>query len=268
MSSSTIPAIRYLRRTLGLNTPTEMSDEDVLGLIRKLRPLNCGKELIRIGGDGDGGYLVPDDFEGIEYCFSPGVNTCSEFENQLADRYNIKSFLADYSVEEPPIMRPEFVFDKRFLGASDRGQYITLSSWKDKYIKDYAGDLILQMDIESSEYEVILNTPDSLLNQFRILVVEFHDLHRIFDPFAFRLFSTCFDKILQFFHVVHIHPNNYCIPVKRGNIEVPKLLEITFLNKKRVTSTTPQTVFPHELDVDNAPDGVHLVLPECWYSSI
>ena len=30
-----------------------------------------------IGGAGDGGYLVPDDLDGIEYCFSPGVNLIS-----------------------------------------------------------------------------------------------------------------------------------------------------------------------------------------------
>jgi hypothetical protein len=268
MTSTQIPAIRYLRRAMGLDHPPQTKDEDILRLIHKLQPRNCGIELVRIGGACDGGYLVPDDFEGIEYCFSPGVNTCSEFESQLADRYNIKSFLADYSVEAPPIVRPEFTFDKKFLGACDRAHYITLPSWKDKYIKDYGGDLLLEMDIEGSEYEVILNTPDHLLNQFRIMIVEFHDLHKLFDPFAFRLFSTCFEKVLELFHVAHIHPNNHCLPVKKGDVVIPKLLEITFLNKRRVTSTTPQTDFPHKLDVDNAPGGMHLVLPKCWYASI
>ncbi|MGA8739910.1 MAG: hypothetical protein WB561_01840, partial [Terracidiphilus sp.] len=108
--------------------------------------------MIRFGGDGDGGYLVPDDLEGIEYCFSPGVSFLSKFENELADR-NIKSFLADYSVDAPTIIRPEFTFDKKFLGSWDRDKFITLASWKDQYLKGYSGDLILQMDIESAEWE-------------------------------------------------------------------------------------------------------------------
>jgi hypothetical protein len=247
----------------GLNVTGQTNASDVLALIRQLRPVDCGKDLIRIGGEGDGGYLVPNDLDGIEYCFSPGVSTVSDFENSLAD-LNIKSFLADYSVDRPPLARPEIIFDKRFLGASNREPYMTLGSWKDKYLKDYRGDLLLQMDIEGFEYEVILNTPDELLNQFRILVVEFHDMERLFDRFCFPLLRSCFEKILQFFDVVHIHPNNYYRSVKRKGIEIPLLMEFTFLNKRRVTSSTPQLVFPNPLDRDNTPRRP-LHLPKCWY---
>ena len=171
--------------SLGLYVLTNQTrTSDVVGLIQKLRPLDCGIELIRIGGSGDGGYLIPDDLEGIEFCFSPGVSTISEFENQLADR-NIKSFLADYSIDGPSINRPEFTFDKKFVGPTDGDKFFTMATWKDKYLKDYQGDLILQMDIEGSEYGVILSTPDHLLDQFRIIVIEFHGLEKLFDPFVF-----------------------------------------------------------------------------------
>ena len=251
---------------LGLNVSTQTNASDVLGLIQALRPMDCGKDLIRIGAARDGGYLLPDDLEGIEYCFSPGVNDVSDFENHLAD-LKIKSFLADYSVDAPPILRPEFVFDKKFLGSSNRGPYFTLATWKDKYLKDYTDDLILQMDIEGYEYQVILNTPDELLKQFRILVIEFHDLARIFDPFAFELLSSSFRKILEFFHVAHIHPNNYGGIIKKGDIEIPKLLEITFLNKSRVRSTKPTETFPHKLDAENFAEIKPLVLPRCWHAA-
>lgn len=252
---------------LGLNVTTQTTPSDVLGLIQELRPLDCGKNLIRIGAAGDGGYLVPDDLEGIEYCFSPGVNTVSDFENHLAD-LGIKSFLADYSVDAPPIGRPEFTFDKKFLGSANRGEYFTLASWKDKYLKDYAGDLILQMDIEGAEYEVITNIPDDLLKQFRILVIEFHGLGRIFDPFAFAWLSSSFKKLLEYFQVAHIHPNNCCGSIQKGDIEVPKVIEITFLNKNRVTFTKPHEEFPHKLDADNFPNNAPLPLPKSWYSTM
>jgi hypothetical protein len=232
--------------------------------MRKLRPQDCGKELIRIGGTGDGGYLIPDDLEGIEYCFSPGVNVVSDFENHLAN-LKIKSFLADYSVDSPPVQRPEFIFDKKFLGSTDNGKFMTLASWKDKYLRDYACDLILQIDIEGFEYQVIINTPDRLLGQFRIIVIEFHYLERIFDPVFFELLSSCFDKLLELFHVVHIHPNNCCGSVKKGDLEVPRLMEFTFLNKKRVSGTNPHLSFPHKLDRDNTTKRP-LHLPKCWYS--
>lgn len=252
---------------LGLNVSRQTPAAEVLGLIEKLRPMDCGKELIRIGKAGDGGYLIPNDLKGIEYCFSPGVNTVSDFENHLADLH-IRSFLADYSVAAPPIARPEFIFDKKFLGASDRDPYFTLQTWKDKYLKDYPGDLILQMDIDRCEYEVIFNIPDSLLNQFRIMVIEFHDLEKLFDPFSFTLMSSCFEKILKFFHVVHIHPNNCHTEVsRRGAVEVPKIMEFTFYNKRRVRDARAQTVFPHQLDEDNTALLPSVRLPVCWYSS-
>lgn len=249
-------------RAFGLTRRT--SDAELRGLIQRLRPVDCGRELIRIGARGDGGYLVPEDLDGIEYCFSPGVSTVSAFENQLADRY-IKSFLADYSVDAPSLARPEFTFDKKFLGPADEGNYMTLESWKNRYLRDYVGDLILQMDIEGMEYEVILNTPESLLNQFRILVIEFHFLDRMFDRDVFPAISATFEKILRLFYVAHIHPNNIGGSVRRGEIEIPKLLEFTFLNKRRAGSTAPQRVFPHKLDADCGRKK-SLVLPECWYA--
>jgi hypothetical protein len=260
-----ITGVRSALFALGFNITKQTAPADVLGLIRKLRPQDCGIELIRIGADRDGGYLIPNDLGGIEYCFSPGVSTRSDFENDLADR-GIKSFLADYSVEAPPISRPEFTFDKKFLGSSDRERFITLASWKKKYLGNYAGDLILQMDIEGCEYEVILNTPDDLLSQFRIVVIEFHEMGRLFDPFTFQLFSSCFDKLLEHFHVVHIHPNNCNGSDEKDGVEVPRLLEFTFLNKSRVSKTKTQQVFPHKLDTDNFASPP-LQLPRCWYSS-
>jgi hypothetical protein len=249
----------------GFNVTRQTKSEEVLALIRKLRPQDCGKELIRIGADRDGGYLIPNDLAGIEYCFSPGVSTRSHFEDHLAN-LKIRSFLADYSVAAPPVSRPEFTFDKKYLGANDRDNFFTLATWKNKYLEGYTGDLLLQMDIEGFEYEVILSTPPELLNQFRIIVIEAHSLDKLFDRFAFGLISTCFDKLLQFFHVVHIHPNNCCGVVRKGDIEVPRMVEITFLNRNRVSQVRPATVFPHELDRDNVAELETLRLPGCWYS--
>jgi hypothetical protein len=252
---------------LDYNIARRTKTASILDLMKNLWPQDCGMNLIRIGGQGDGGYLIPDDLEGVEYCFSPGVNTTCDFENHLAD-FKIKSFLADYSVDGPLNNRHEFVFDKMFLGAFDRGHFMTLASWKDKYIRDHTGDLILQMDIEGHEYEVILSTPDSLLNQFRIIVIEFHHLDRLYDPFAFSLISACFEKLLQDFHVAHIHPNNNRGSVRFGDIEIPEAMEFTFINKRRVRSTRPQQVFPHKLDAENKASYPPMTLPKCWYTSV
>ena len=125
------------------------------------------------------------------------------------------------------------------MGAFDDEKFFTLLTWKEKYLKGYTGDLLLQMDIEGAEYPVILSTPSELLNQFRILVIEVHYLDRLFDPCCIDFFASWIDKILASFSVVHIHPSSFNGSAKRGNIEIPRLLEFTFLNNSRITNATP-----------------------------
>lgn len=134
MNPRTKTAIRSALFALGFRAIRRTNVTDILDLMQKLRPQDCGIDLIRIGSIGDGGYLIPDDLEGLEYCFSPGVSTVADFENHLADLH-IRSYLADYSVTSPPMDRPEFTFDRKFLGSSDRENYCTLASWKAKYLR-------------------------------------------------------------------------------------------------------------------------------------
>jgi len=243
----------------------KVADADVLQLIRSLRPRRTGSPLIRIGGVADGGYLLPDDLEGIEYCFSPGVSDSAAFENELADR-KIHSFLADRSVAGPPITRPEFTFDRKFVGAVNNDMYMTLEAWKDKYLSGYRGDLLLQMDIEGAEYEVILSTPLSLLMSFRILIVELHWLERLFDPFAFGIVKACCEKLLSRFYVVHAHPNNCSGLVQHNGIEIPDVMEVTFYSRARGAPGDYCTTYPHPLDVDNCRERAPMTLPDCWWS--
>ena len=49
-------------------------------LIEILKPVAINKRFIRLGANADGGYLLPDDLEGVAACFSPGVADCVKFE--------------------------------------------------------------------------------------------------------------------------------------------------------------------------------------------
>ncbi len=162
------------------------------------------------------------------------------------------------------MLRPEFIFDRKYIGASDSDTFMTLNTWKNKYLSGYQQDLILQMDIEGAEYEALLGAPDELLGQFRIIVVEMHALDRLFDPFAFRIINACFDKLLNQFFVVHLHPNNCGGCLKRDAIEIPHELEITLYNRRRATPGPYCSDFPHTLDADNCLRLRKIQLPSCW----
>lgn len=142
--------------------------------------------------------------------------------------------------------------------------FVTLDSWVRDSSADDGSDLLLQMDIESYEYEVILSMSEELMKRCRIMVIEFHVLEELFNKPFFKLARRAFDKLLETHYCVHIHPNNYSGTVKHGDIEIPKLMEITFYRKDRTETTSPATQFPHSLDHDNTDNGP-LVLPKCWY---
>lgn len=107
--------------------PTPASSaEAVRALIARVHPIVPEKGLSRIGPAGDGGYLLPDDLDGVEACFSPGVSTQSGFEKECADR-GMRVYLADRSVEGPPLDHPLFHFTSTFIGPAPVEGFTTLT---------------------------------------------------------------------------------------------------------------------------------------------
>jgi hypothetical protein len=99
-------------RALGNAYSTKLTPKgELLKFLARLYPVEADPPLIRMGPPGDGGYLLPDDLQGIEACFSPGVNEVSGFEKDCAER-GMKVFLADHSVDGPAAAHPLFHFTK------------------------------------------------------------------------------------------------------------------------------------------------------------
>jgi hypothetical protein len=228
-----------------------------------IKPISTNHNLIRIGADADGGYLIPNDLDNIEACFSPGVADVAAFELELANR-GIKCFLADFSVDSPPIQNKLFHFEKKYLGPKDNSIFMTLDSWVKRNAPNRS-DLILQMDIEGSEYGVILEASPETLLKFRILVIEFHQLSNLCYKLGFELINLSFIKLLKDFETVHIHPNNCYKPLVYGKYQIPPMLEFTFLRKDRISNKLPALNFPHPLDRKNIPSNDDFPLPDCWF---
>ena len=60
------------------------------------------------------------------------------------------------------------------------------------------------------EYETILSLSKKNLDNFRIIIVEFHNLREIKNKFFFKIVIATFEKLLENFIICHIHPNNSC----------------------------------------------------------
>lgn len=240
-------------------------EESIVEFFDMIRANQAQAELVRIGSVGDGGYLVPNDLVGIKECFSPGVSVIAEFERDLVVR-GLRCYLADFSVERSPFEHPMIDFEQKYLGIVDNEKFIRLESWVSTK-RNSLDDLILQMDIEGAEYRVLLETSDELLSQFRIIVIEFHNLHRLFEMSGFDLINLTFSKLLKQFNIVHIHPNNCREPVEHFGFLVPPVMEFTFLRKDRSASSCPASVAPNALDAPNVEGLPNYELPKCWRKS-
>lgn len=237
--------IKLARHTESLVSRVEIED-----FLASVRPVKTEHELIRVGANGDGGYLVPDLLKNIEFAFSPGVANTATFEEALI-AINIPCFLADYSVEASPISGDKVDFEKKYIGRFDNEIFMTMDTWI-RMKKVDSSNLLLQMDIEGAEWEVFDSMSHETLLQFRVLVIEFHSLHLLFFRFSFERIKKVFDLLLNDFYIVHYHPNNNDGLQKYLGIKISPTAEITFLRKDSCKKISQLDKITHPLDSHNS----------------
>ena len=236
---------------LGLDVVRASSRNDFHYFLSLLQPYKTDFPLIRVGSDNDGGYLIPDDLSNLDAIYSPGVAESSDFEAFFLSR-GLQCHLADNSVVSPPIFHENITFVRKHLGLWETDKEMSLEDWVHRNTPN-SSNLLLQMDIEGSEWAVLTHTPDSILRQFRIVVVEFHDVHKIFNSEGLASARAVFEKMLRFFEVVHLHPNNGGGYIRYRGKSIPRVVEVTFIRKDRVTHLEKIEKFPHDLDSPNLP---------------
>lgn len=250
--------------TLGLTPKSE-----IVALLERLRPVNNGHQLIRIGGPGDGGYLVPDDFEGIEECFSPGSNLLWSFEKSLQTQFGIRSFMCDTLDQKPSDLTNFQEFTQGWVGPYSDGQkFISLGDWMKSSVSTNS-DLILQMDIEGAEYQTLLSLSTSDLQRFRIIVIEIHFLEALKNRWAFEMiYRPFFSCLLDLYDVVHLHPNNCCGIWSMGNFEYPRIIELTLHRKDRSTQITNLMTTSNPEDAPSVPNNPEISIAFDEFGSI
>jgi len=115
------------------------------------------------------------------------------------------------------------------------------------------GEVLLKIDIEGSEYRLI----EQMLryaSRVPCLLMEFHDT----EPFR-HCFLEKIQQILESYHIVHLHGNNFIGAAADG---LPEVLEFTFLRKDLLSG---DVIFRHELplaglDQPNLPSATEFAL--------
>ena len=238
------------------------SKKNISKILKKLLPYQIDKELIRLGEKNDGGYLVPNDFEGIDKNYSAGVGFLTQFEKDLEEKYLIESNMLDFNEIEKVILPSKASFLKKKLGLVSINQEISINDW----IIQTDKDIILKLDIEGDEYGSLIDISEENLKKVRILVIEFHDLRNLRNNLFLKLFDKVINKLDNYFYVCHLHINNISKIKNIGSYEVPDMVEMTFIRKDRVKNFSSKlSVLPHKLDNKTVIDIKEKFLDRNWY---
>ena len=191
--------------------------------------------------------------KGVKTCISPGVGNTSSFEKQLSEDFGIVPVLIDPNRAPVDLKDTKHVYVQKYLGVKNHISFVSL----DDLILEFCSNSdssILQMDIEGYEYENLMNVRPDLLSRFRVLVIEFHNVHHWLSRPIFELMvNPLFEKLLNDFFVVHIHPNNSSPPFYLKGSILPTTMEITLLNRQSSAIGSRVSCLPNVLDVRNVP---------------
>ena len=236
------------------------SASDVKKIFLLLKPFNVGLNLLRVGGNNDGAYLIPDDLDGIEMCISPGYGHQAGFEEHLYREYKINSVVLDL-LPDPENLSKSLTYVRKYLGFENTIDCVTLENIVSNLNTSSSNaDLLLQMDIEGSEYLSLLTTPQSIIDRFRIIVIELHYLERVNNVFWVEQIMIPFLRKITLNHTIcHAHPNNSVSFFNFNGLKFPRVIEITLIRNDRFENQfqTP-AVLPNALDQPNKPQYTDL----------
>lgn len=215
---------RYSKIMLGVIDPTDQNT-----LVQQLTPWEIEGKLERIGPLTDGGYVILKDRILPDAVISLGVGNTSEFEKHFAD-FGVPCILVDATIDSPPITNRNFRFVKSFAGLKIRGpEYVSLDELIVQNDLSDSRNLLAQIDIEGSEYEVVLSSAHQTLDKFRQIVIECHDTLSFLTPQGRRLWDIFFNHISQTHTLIHTHANNCCPPIRLRGFNWPNVIELSFV---------------------------------------
>ena len=243
----------------------EIDKKYIKKIISLFKPYEVNIPLIRIGSENDGGYLLPNILDKLNYCFSPGVGNKSDFEKDL-EKFGIKSFLADKSVDKPATKLKNFQFDKINIHSFNSLNKKNINDWIfSKINKNQIDQSILQIDTDGFEYEMIFSLNEEILSKIKILIIEFHGLEFIGNEYFANIVSSTVEKIKEYHTVAHIHPNNCCGIHEVGGYKIPSVLEVTFINNNIFNTKYEVSSLPNVLDNKNVKKNNDIKLREYWF---
>ena len=227
-----IPDMMELLKSLGYQNFKELEGGNFLAIHYDkqsnkntliFNPVKCEHDFIRLGSNDDGGYVMLDNSFGSSVILGYGVSDDCSFENDVTERFGIKGYIFDHTIEKPPLNmdKQRITFVKEGISDNDSEENLkSLGYHIDKYARD-ANNIILKMDVEGAEWKSLKNADLSKVSQ---LIIEMHDMDTNAD-------WELIKRINDNFYLVNIHGNNNGSIIKINNKDFPQVIECTWVRK-------------------------------------
>lgn len=190
--------------------------------------------LVRVGSEFDGGYIVIQKDYSNTFLISAGISNNNDFEMGFAEMGG-HGHQVDYTVESAPKKHPNLTFEpSRVVGEYEKKENydVSLDDLYTKCIENTAFEgqkNVLKMDIEGSEWEILDSS--TVLHKFDQILLEIHYLERFADKKYQVQYMSAINKLFKNFFPIAIAGNNCCGFVTIGGYSVPRVVEMTLLNK-------------------------------------
>ena len=222
--------VKKALRSLNYSMSACVSSTQLNNVLERLTPTWGVTNMVRLGSDGDGGYVLSSDISAGTVCVSGGVDVNVDFEVDLWEKFGVVCHCYDASVSGLPIQSSGLSFHSLFMGAEDSESFRGLDSINAALSGSQLS--ILKLDIEGWEYEVLLGASIQSLERFDQIVMELHDLHFLDTKSHCRMIELLLTKLTRHFKLVHAVPNIDCGYFSLHGKIIPHVLELTFVNSK------------------------------------
>ena len=227
--------------------PTTSADRRLLDAVRLMQPVEVDHaRLTRVGGEGDGGYVM---LAGVPaaVAVSIGVGPDVSWDSAVAAQ-GTPVHMFDHTVRRLPGIVPGGTFHRLGVGPLDEGPLRTQASINEISGVPGQSPAYLKMDIEGAEWSSLAACPPGLLGAFDQIVMELHDLDRLLDADAASDVLTALNLLAEEHLPIHIHANNYARVVRFGSYWFPKAVEVSWVHRRHLTSTSPAGALAQDSD--------------------
>lgn len=213
------------------------ADAALRGVVELIIPCATpAAELIRVGADHDGGYVMANDFRDV-VLLSMGVGWDDSWEAHALQLGAKKCLQFDHTVRRPPRRLPRTKHVRLAIAESNSSCSTDLASILARDDLRPDDPLVTKMDIEGSEWDVLASAPDEFYRRCRQLVVELHEFRRLVEPGWAATATDALSRVREHMVPIHVHANNAVNLARLGNLAIPDAIEVTFVGRDSIAGS-------------------------------